>query len=67
MKRKVHRAFVEEGLDRQQPTDPIRWFMATCHRTHVVGFSLRGRGDDTEQIQVALGWLNHKCEAEHVL
>ena len=69
MKREVHRAFLEQGLDREDPEDHIEWFMARCHETHATGFAVAGSVWNAEegQIQVALSWLNRKCDAEHIL
>lgn len=66
MSRPVHRAFIEEGLDRQAPGDVIVWTTAVCHVTHRRGFAA---ATDETSIAKALGWLDWAgCpDAEHIL
>lgn len=68
MKRKVHRAFVEQ-LPHAELGD---MFIAWCKETHVGGrleTTALGCYDDRKDagIKRSLGYLNKSCDAEHIL
>jgi hypothetical protein len=70
VKRKVHRAFIEERSN-GDVIPGMPWIRACCANSHLIGFAypedLWPDSGGQAGIGAALSWLNSKCDAEHVL